>query len=100
MTARDLNSNLDTLLGPGTLSNSQITTELLSCVVKVAILSAKGGVKQNYSGSIWNVLVAQIQIWNPYLPEFGVERTQNLAAPVCPETELLHMALVLEMAST
>lgn len=50
----------------------------------------RGG-KQNYYGSIWIVLVAQIQVWNPYLLEFGGGRTQNLAASICPDVELLHM---------
>lgn len=47
-----------------------------------------GGGKQNYYGSIWNVPVAQIQVWNPYLLEFGGERTQNLAASIMPRSRV------------
>lgn len=69
------------------------------------MLSAEGcagweGGKQNYYGSIWNGLVAQVQVWNPYLLEFGGERTQNLAAGICPDVGLLPTPLVLEKAST
>lgn len=90
---------------PGTLGNSQITTEFLLCVERAVMLSAEGcvgwgGGKQNYCESIWIVLVAQIQVWNPYLLEFGGERTQNLAASICPDVGLLHVPLVLEKEGT
>lgn len=45
-------------------------------------------------------LVAQLYICNPDCPEFGVERTQDLAGVICPGIGLLYRVPVLEKTRT